>query len=144
MTLTRESKMTGIKPGPVPLCSPQIPNGLVCYGTEASVLSFSTYEYCSIQRCLWAKYKHDSWNIHHIGQILPCVPFSWSRHQTYLGMNSFRTSQNLTRELKWHLIRVFQHVFQVRSREWMLAWSHKASNIMVTTLGEKTFYRFKG
>jgi len=26
----------------------------------------------------------------------------------------------------------------------MLAWSHKASNIMVTTLGEKVRYRFKG
>ena len=39
MTLTRERKMTGIKPGPVPLPPPQIPNGLVWSGTETSVLS---------------------------------------------------------------------------------------------------------
>jgi len=39
MAITRESKMTGIKPSPVPLRLPQIPRGLVWSGTEASVLS---------------------------------------------------------------------------------------------------------
>jgi hypothetical protein len=37
-------------PVPVPPRPPQITNGLVWYGTEASVLSVSTYY--SIQRCL--------------------------------------------------------------------------------------------
>lgn len=111
MTLIRESKTTGLKPVPGTLRPPEIPNRLVWYGTEASVLSMFPRSIVYRDVCDLRKYKHNPPNIYHIRPILPFVTFSWSGHQTHLGMNSFRTPQKLTRERKWHLWRVFQYVF---------------------------------